>query len=837
VRSKRLLRRILFIIIILLIAGAPGGTWWWARQSLPPLDGEQRLAGLIAPVEVLFDSYGVPHVYAAGAEDAWAVAGVLHARDRLWQMELYRRAACGRLSEILGREALPIDKRLITLGLKQAAEAEWNAANPAVKAALTRYADGVNQQMARGFGRNRPLEFQLLRFDPAPWTPIDSLAVGRLLAWRLAENHQSELVRHALVTRFGPAEGQRLAGAYPASAPTVLSGEPPLPAPAKAKTTTTATAPRVTRPARDGAPFAGSTSERTWPSGLEWLDPAARRGLSNNFVVSGQRTTSGRPLLANDPHLQIEFPSIWYEMHLVASDLDVMGVTLPGTPFVIIGHNGRIAWGLTNTGADVQDFYVERIDLAKRRYRYRGQWLPVEIASAQIPVRTGTAEPFEVWRTQHGTVFADVGLDWKEPPTWLSRGDERTGERRVYALKWDLSGETAAAFEALNRADNWSEFTAAVERFHGPSQNFVFADVDGNIGYAMSGSLPQRASGNGSMPLDGATGEGEWTGHLNPGTLPRAFNPPAGYITSSNNEIDRRFGGVITRDWAAPFRASRLHHALSSNPKLGVSSATRLQNDIENVAAERVLAGVDSAIKAGRASNSNAAALQALEQLRTWDRKVDGRPVVALYEAFEDALWRRTFMDEMGDELFDRFYEWAGAERPSGLYAIIDDASSTWFEDISTIDRRESRDDIYLLAARDAVDRLERDYGEQKHWNWGKMHAAHFAHPLSAGGYPLRLLFDRGPTELAGDGTTVMRVSYNRMRPFVAWEVPSWRQVLDVGDWDDSKVVLPTGQSGHPLSPNYFDQNAMWREGHYRSQPFTRAAVDAARVHRLFLVP
>jgi penicillin G amidase len=838
VQSKRLLRRILFIIIILLIAGAAGGAWWWARQSLPPLDGEQRLTGLIAPVEVLFDSYGVPHVYAAGAEDAWAAAGVLHARDRLWQMELYRRAAYGRLSEILGQEALPFDKRLITLGLQQAAEAEWNAASPTVKAALTRYADGVNQQMARGVSRNKPLEFQLLRFDPAPWTPIDSLAVGRLLAWRLAENHQSELVRHALVTHFGAVEGQRLAGAYPVSAPTVLSGEPsPPPAIPKPTTTTTATVPRVTRPARDGAPIAGPATERAWPSGLEWLDPAARRGLSNNFVVSGQRTTSGRPLLANDPHLQIEFPSVWYEMHLVASDLDVIGVTLPGTPFVIIGHNGRIAWGLTNTGADVQDFYVERIDLARRRYMYRGQWLPVEITNAQIPVRNGTVEPFEVWRTQHGAVFADVGLEWKEPPTWLSRGDERNGERRVYALKWDLSGETAGAFEALNRANNWSEFTAAVEHFHGPSQNFVYADVDGNVGYAMSGSLPRRASGNGSTPLDGVTGEGEWTGHVDPSTLPRAFNPPAGYITSSNNEIDRRFAGLITRDWAAPFRASRLHQALSSNPKLGVRHATQLQNDIENVAADRVLAGVDSAINAGRASNGNAAALQALEQLRSWDRKVDRRPVVALYEAFEDALWRRTFIDEMGNELFDRFYEWAGAERPSGLYAVIDDAASKWFEDISTIDRRESRDDIYLLAARDAVDRLERDYGQQKDWNWAKMHAARFAHPLSAGGYPLRLLFDRGPTELGGDGTTVMRVSYNRMRPFQAWEVPSWRQVLDVGSWDDSKVVLPTGQSGHPLSPNYFDQNAMWREGQYRSQPFTRAAVDAARVHRLFLLP
>jgi penicillin amidase len=246
---------------------------------------------------------------------------------------------------------------------------------------------------------------------------------------------------------------------------------------------------------------------------------------------------------------------------------------------------------------------------------------------------------------------------------------------------------------------------------------------------------------------------------------------------------------------------------------------------------------MEGAIKRGRATSASAISIRALEQLQAWDRKVDARPVAALYQAFEDALWRRTFADEMGEELFAVFYEWAGAERPAGLYAIIDEPGAKWFDDIGTIDRKETRDDIFLLAGRDAMERLERDYGSADDWNWGAIHAVEFRHPLSAGGFPLRWLFDRGPSEIAGDGTTVMRVSFNRLRSFAAWEIPSWRQVLDVGNWDESQVVLPAGQSGHPLSPHYFDQNEMWRQGNTRPQPFTRSAVDAARAHRLLLMP
>ena len=826
-------RALIAILVIVLLSGATA--WWWARGSLPPLDGQLALRGLSTPVQVIFDAYGVPSIYATASDDAWFAAGAMHARDRLWQMELYRRVTLGRLSEVLGERTIPIDQRFLTLGLRAAAEAEWARATPAVKAALESYAAGVNAVAFNQTRRQRPIEMQLLGIVPTAWTPVDSLAVGRLLAWRLAENHQSELVRGALAAKFGVETAQQLAGRYPSDAPAILggAGSPATPSTVVSK----ASALHLEGEGFSRRPDAGPRAKTEWPSGLEWLAPGARRGNSNNWVVAGRKTKSGKPVLANDPHLQIEFPAIWYEMHLVAAGLDVSGVTIPGVPFIALGHNARIAWGMTNTGADVQDLYLERVDVGRKRVMYRGQWVPVEVTTAEIPVRGEAPRPFEIWKTRHGPIFADAGLDWDAPPSWLTPAGREAKEQRAYSIRWDAGGDLASSFEAINRASNWETFTAAVNAFAVPSQNIVYADVDGNIGYAMSGQIPVRSGGDGTMPLDGNSNEGEWLRTIDTATLPRSFNPASGYLTSSNNEIDRGFSGLITRDWAAPFRATRLNERLSKAEGVDLDAMAALQNYRQSDAAFRVLNLVRPAITEARRRQSDAAAVDVLEQLLLWDRVVDDRPVVSLYEAFEDALWRRTFTDEMGEPLFAKFYEWAGGERPAGLYTILSDRQSKWFDDIATVDRRETRDDIYLLAAADAEDELQGRFGSEANRNWGRVHAATFAHPLGSVAAPFGWFFSRGPVPVTGDGTTIMRVSWNRLRPFAAWEHPSWRQLFEVGEWDRSRVILPAGQSGHPLSPYYFDQNSMWREGQYRTQPFSRAAVSAAAAHRLLLVP
>jgi penicillin G amidase len=826
-------------LVIVLLAGA--SAWWWVRGSLPPLDGQLALPGLHAPVEVILDSYGVPSAYATDTDDAWFAAGTMHARDRLWQMELYRRVTLGRLSEVMGERTVPIDQRFLTLGLRAAAEAEWERAGPAVKTALERYAAGVNAVTSTQGRRQRPLEMQLLGIVPTAWTPVDSLAVGRLLAWRLAENHQAELVRGALAAKFGGETARQLAGRYPADAPTVLSASASASAAGAAEARASALQAHGIPKFMEGEGLSprldSSSRQREWPSGLEWLSPGAKRGNSNNWVVAGRKTKSGRAILANDPHLQIEFPSVWYEMHLVAAGLNVSGVTIPGVPFIALGHNALIAWGMTNTGADVQDLYLERVDVGKKRVLDRGQWVAVQVTPADIPVRGEAPRSFEIWTTRHGPIFADAGLDWDAPPAFLSPAGREAKEQRAYSIRWNAGGDLASSFEAINRATNWETFTTAVNAFAVPSQNIVYADVDGNIGYAMSGQIPVRSSGDGTMPVDGNNGDGEWVRTLDTATLPRSFNPASGYITSSNNEIDRGFNGLITRDWAAPFRATRLNERLSKAEGIDLDGMAALQNYRQSDAALGILNLVRPAITEAKRRQSDAAGVDVLEQLLLWDRVVDDRPVVSLYEAFEDALWRRTFIDEMGEPLFLKFYEWAGAERPAGLYSILSDRQSKWFDDIATVERRETRDDIYLLAAADAEEKLQDDFGRESNRNWGRVHGATFAHPLGSVAAPFGWFFSRGPVPVTGDGSTIMRVSWNRLRPFAAWEHPSWRQLFEVGEWDRSRVILPAGQSGHPLSPNYFDQNDLWREGQYRTQAFTRAAVAAAGAHRLLLVP
>ncbi len=825
----------LFIAIFLLVIVAGGGAWWWARQSIPPLDGEWRLSGLGGPVEVLHDGFGVPHVYARDTGDAWFVAGALHARDRFWQMELYRRAASGRLSEVFGEATLAIDRRMLTLGIRAAAQAELARLGPAARTALTRYAEGVNAAAATRPGRQRPLEFQLLGVAPAPWTPEDSLAIGRLLAFRLAENQGAELVRHALTRALGQTAADDLTGRYPAAAPTVL-GElaetqpPPAPPPAAPPPPAPIPPPAVPSPsllARSASPY---------PPALAWLDPAAPRGNSNAWVVAGSRTATGRPILANDPHLIIEMPAVWYELHLVAAGLDVQGVTVPGTPFVAIGHNARIAWGITNTGADVQDFVVQTFDLAGQRVQGPQGWEPVTVETQPIPVKgRSTPVPFEVWKTPQGVVYADESLEWESAPSWLTADVPRTGQQRALVLRWEgFDGGYGDGFEAVNRAGNWSDFQAAFDGLSAISLNTLYADIDGNIGYLMTGQLPARAGSDGARPVPvGASGRGSPIGGA--GALPRLFNPARGFLATTNNPVVRGDSPFITRDWMGAHRAARVTDVLTAAEKLDVTASTTLQLDRESGAARDVLQGLEGALARAKQTSAEPRGAALLERLRGWNFVVDDGEVPALFAAFENRLWHRAFADELPADLFRRYYQWAGAERAAGLYSMLDDATARWWDDIGTVDRRESRDDIFLLAATDAAADVEQWASGAR--GWDQVHGARFRHPLADGGRLFNWFFSRGPVPVSGDGTTVMRISHRRLEGFAAWEHPSWRQVLDVGSWDTSKVVLPAGQSGHPMSPHYFDQNDLWRQGEYRSLVYSRAAVNGAATSRQLLTP
>lgn len=824
---RRWAPRLLVLTAIGLI-GLAGIGWYGLRRSVPQMNGQLRMAGLTAPVEIIFDAYGVPHVYARDVDDAWFAVGVLHARERLWQMELYRRASSGRLSEVLGPTTLRVDKRFVGLGLRRAAADEWQTATPLVRAALERYCRGINAAVAEMGRWRRPPEFLALGIEPEPWTPVDSLSVARLLSWRLAENRWGELVRGRLTGAIGAADANRLMGVWPAKAPTIVDAGRPVPP--------VAASPMPGLPWAAAGPAAGTVAAADpLPPGLAWLDVGARAGGSNSWVLAPRRSATGRPLLANDPHLAVEMPSIWYEVHLVAAGLDVTGVTLPSAPFVIIGHNARMAWGLTNTGIDVQDFYVEDVDMTRRQYLFRGQWLPLRSTTVEIGVR-GQAQPtaFEYFSTRHGPLLY-TEAEWETPPDLAGLAGRVTP--RPLALRWETRGETAGGFEAINRASNWAEFLAGVRRFAAPSQSFVYADVDGHIGYAMSGRVPLRSGGDGGVPSRGWTGEQDWVGTAPVERLPAVLDPPSGHVITANAEIDPTWPGVMTRDWTAPFRTIRIAERLAGRATLDQAALSAIQLDVRSVAAEPILAAVEAAAASPRYAKADADARVSIDRLRLWDRQVDGRPVVTLYQAFVRALWRRTFADELDAAVYKELFEYGSSERFVGLYAIVDDPSARWWNDIVTIDHRETRDDIVLLAAADALVELRTSLGQESNWAWDRVHTVTFRHTLSAGGFALHWFFSRGPVPQPGDSWTVRKTSINDREPYAIIDLPSYRQVLDVGNWDQSLSVNTTGQSGHPMSPHYFDQNALWSTGRYRTVPFSRAAVEKARVSRLMLTP
>ena len=779
-------------VLLGFLLAVTGSAWWWIHRSVPPLDGRIPLAGLHSPVEVRFDGFGVPHILAGSGEDAWLAVGYLQARDRLWQMELYRRAASGRLSELLGEATVAIDQRFLTLGLRRAAEREWEQTPPGLRAAFESYAAGVNAVASSGRAR-LPIEHQLLRIEPEPWSPIDSLAISKLFAWRLGENHRAELLRFALAEEIGP-RAHELFPDSPEWAP-VIAGA---------------------RSAR------ARGAKATYPPGLEWLSPDAQ-ALSNSWVVHGSRTASGRPLLANDPHLAIEMPSVWWEAHVAANDFDVAGVTIPGIPFVVIGHNARIGWGLTNAGADVQDFFVEQLDPSRQHYRVGEEWVPLEVQRHEIRVR-GRRSPlvFEVRSTRHGPVGNPD--DWDEIYAGDAPPPERLGDT-VLALKWQpvLEANSSAAFDQLARAGSWEAFVDAVRQFSAPAQNFVYADVDGNIGYAMSGLLPVRSGSDGVLPVSGASRDADWHGWVDISRLPAVLNPPSGQIVTANNEVARGLAYVITRDWAAPFRAQRIAALLGDRRGLDVTAMQEIQADIISPSADLVLKAIDVP--------------ESVKELRTWDRRVDHRPVSLLYEAFEEALWWRTFADEMSGPLYGRFYRYCARERLAGLHAVIADRQSPWFDDRTTPDVVETRDDVVNRAADDAIGGLRARYGAPAGWRWDEAHAVKFSHPLSGGGWVLDRFFSRGPVPVGGHSTTINKTTTDLRHPYATSEAASYRLILDVGAWDASLGVNITGESGHPLSPHYFDQNGLWRQGQYRALPFTRPAVESATVSRLELVP
>ncbi len=582
--------KILTIVVVAVLALGllvPLAAWLYLRRSLPQLDGTLKLAGIQGPVEIIRDSHGIPYIYAASDHDAFFGLGYAHAQDRLWQMEMQRRIGAGRLSEIFGEKTLETDEFLRTAGFYRAAEAAWPALSPETQDALQAYTDGVNAYLASG--RQLPPEFTILGVRPEPWRPTDSLVWAKMMAWNLGESYGDDLLHAELLAALGPERSAQLAYAYPANAPVIL---PP------GSMTGLLEAERALR-------------EQTGLGG--------KQVGSNNWVVSGARTASGKPLLANDPHLAAQIPSIWYLASIQGDRIHVVGATLPGTPLIATGHNQDIAWGVTNLGPDVQDLFIERINPTNpNQYEVDGRWVDMQIIPEEIVVK-GAKEPVK-WAaraTRHGPLISDV-----------------TSQRgHAMALRWpslDPGDTTIQAFLGINYARNWDEFTGAMEFYVGPSQNFVYADREGNIGYFGPGKIPIRAGGDGSVPVPGWNDDYAWTGWIPFAQLPHAYNPAAGYVVTANNRVTPDdYPYFITNAWAAPYRAQRIVELLTAKQGLTPDDYARIQGDQRSAQARELL----PLLLAVEPQTPEQAA--ALDLLRNWDGNISPDAAApAIYEAW-----------------------------------------------------------------------------------------------------------------------------------------------------------------------------------------------------------
>jgi penicillin G amidase len=774
------------------------------RRPLPQRAGTATVDGLVAPVEVIRDRWGVPHIYATNETDLFFAQGYVHAQDRLFQMDTSRRVGAGRLAEVVGPPGLASDRAARFFGWHRAAEAQVAGmlADSRTAAIAHAYAAGVNAFIGEG---RLPLEFSLLAYEPEPWRPSDSAAWGAVLAWGLSVNWETELLRARLVEMLGAERAADLMPAFPADYPTIVPG-----APVGARLAEALTA-------------AYEEIVHNLPLGAI---PATLGAGSNNWVVSGVHTASGRPILANDPHLPPLFPTIWYENHLAAGDYHVTGFTSPGVPGVIIGHNEKIAWGITNAFPDVQDLYVERFHPEDRLlYEVEGEWIAAEERLERIYVR-GWRRPHDerVRYTRHGPVISDLV----------------PGVHHDLALRWMCHGRNnhLRSIIELCCATDWTTFRHALSDWAFPSQNVVYADVEGNVGYLMPGRVPKRGKGHGLVPVPGWTNDYEWQGWIPHEELPANLNPAEGMIVTANNQVVADdFPHFLSGEWLPPYRARRILTLLQAERPLDVAAIGRIQQDTVSLPMKRFVELAVPHLVTMRVSEDLSAAMALLSG---WDGDMDAKSsaaslAFAWFVHFLEACLEQALGAEQTASLLQR-YELENMA-PSPFHELSHELALCWLEDgapgwVGPV--------VPLLqpALEQALGALAQELGRSlDRWQWGRLHIVHIESPLAR--IPLLGRLWRPLTlPLAGDGYTVCQADTTpRFPPDPVHVIASCRMILDVGAWDNCLSALPGGQSGHLASAHYQDSIDDWYHGRYHPMLFSRDAVDEAGETQLTLRP
>jgi penicillin amidase len=806
-RRTSVSRRLLWLLlgVVLVVAGAIAYAYYVGHSALPQLDGRLPVSGLTSMVTVTRDGHGVPTIEAAGLEDLFFAQGYVTAQDRLWQMDVLRRFGGGELSEILGEDLLKVDREQKVLGLRAAATKALETASPRDRSFFEAYARGVNAYISSRV-HNLPIEFRILRYAPTQWKPEDSLVIANEMVKDLNYHYfYDALAREKILTKLGPdlTADLYVNRSWHDRPPTVMRDD--LNPPENAGDS-------------DDEDNEDSPDNSVTQKVPAWLENAATEGLpvngSNDWVVSGTHTVTGKPLLSNDMHLGHQMPNLWYEAHLHAGNLDVAGVTLPGMPYVIVGHNQRIAWGFTNVGPTVTDVYIENFN-AQGAYQTPGGWAQPEHRSEVIHVKGKPDVNVDVRITRHGPIVTEIV----------------SGETRPLALRWTLYDSLHIPFLEVNEAQNWQDFRRAFSQLDAPGQNVVFADVDGNIGYQTTGKVPIRAAGDGSLPVSGADNAHEWTSYIPFEKLPSIYNPPSGIIGTANGRITPdNYPNSVSMEWEAPWRTERIYRVLESGRQFSMADMLALQNDVhseaEQFAAERFVYAVDHATK------PSARAKQAADLMRSWDGRMlasSAAPTIAENSILE--LRRLLLEPKLGSAPADS----KQADTVLNWKTYSWEMRSVWLENILLhrpkrwLPEAFPNYDELLTAAVDAAVNGPTVPKDLASWRWGAFNAIEIQHPI-LGKIPLiKRWSGPGVQEQSGSGYTVKAVTRHHG--------PSERFTANLADLDQSTLNTVTGQGGNFLSPYYMDQWKAWYEGTTFTLPFSAKAVEATKAHRLILEP
>ncbi len=887
-------RLVAITVVLLLVAGIGFGAFWGVstvRASIPQTTGSLKLPGLTNPVDVVRDANGIPQVYADTDEDLFRAQGYVQAQDRFWEMDVRRHMTAGRLSEMFGKSQVKTDSFLRTLGWHHVAQKEYDTKlSPSTKKYLQAYSDGVNAYLKDHEGSALSLEYAALDFEndykPGKWTPVDSVAWLKAMAWDLRGNMQEEIDRSLMTSRFSPEQIAQLYPAYP-----YKRNQPIVDGGSVDPATKQFTPKRSANSAPAGTAVGGlqtqlSSLSKTLDEIPALLGPNGNGIGSNSWVVSGAHTTTGKPLLANDPHLAPQMPSLWYQMGLHCRttgpkcNYDVSGFTFSGMPGVVIGHNQNISWGMTNLGADVTDLYLEKINADG--YLYDNRQRPFTTRKETIKVAGGESRQITVRSTNNGPIVSDrddeLGNVGKDAPVGNAAPDR--GDGYAVSLRWtalDPGNSMDAVFE-LNRAKDWSSFRKAAGHFEVPSQNLIYADTKGNIGYQAPGRIPVRGKGDGhfdgTFPAPGWDPAYQWKSYIPQKSLPYEYNPQRGYIVTANQAVvDEKYPYLITKDWGYGSRSQRINDLIQSKIKDGGKVSTddmqTFQKDNSSEIA-RLLTPYLTKIDI-----KDAYVRDAQQLLEGWDFTQEPDSAAA---AYFNAVWRNTlklaFGNKMPKELRvqgqclnvrpadetgpadenDTYVRECGERdgdtaQPDGgdrwyevVRNILDDPDNAWWKTEDRPGRAgdKNRDQLLAHAMTDARYELTSKLGKNiDNWSWGRLHQLFLKNQTLGTDGPgmLQGLFNRGPWNLGGGEAAVDATGWNAAGGYKVTWVPSMRMVVNLADLDKSRWINLTGASGHAYDTHYYDQTDKWAKGELLPWAFTQEAVKKAGKDTLTLSP